>query len=382
MPALTLKMKLLTPLLMNGGNYYLDDRDRPQSVPEIRAASFRGVMRFWLRTVLGRRYSDDTLRTQEARYFGSTENGSALRVQVRHSLSAKNKNARGGDPPYLMHKVVPNDFLFAGYKELQPLELILDTHPLRSAEEVFTSELYATLLLAFYLGAFGKRSRRGGGAFAITEMQPTFDLPDDFTNVLKALQNESPQQALKQCVDYVERNIPYTVPQTSIPQYPIFDRSNCVVLVGSQPSTRGYFDALNDLWQKSKDFHHIKTQRKMFNKKTKKLGQRDLDRWWAWGVAGLHLHPTDSERYNHRDWKPDERSEKLYDNDGRRASAVHLRVHHYDGQYYPLVTIFRALPDYDNEHLGEPESWKLLAKFINELVAAGYQHVFGDWSKW
>src|SRR4051812_14937180 len=104
MPKLTLTVETVTPLLMNGAN----------QTPEIRAASFRGVFRYWLRAVLGGAYQDNIrkLKEEEAKYFGSTEAASPLRIRVVSKLSAIDPN---DDEYWLEHPILPSRYTFPGY---------------------------------------------------------------------------------------------------------------------------------------------------------------------------------------------------------------------------------------------------------------------------
>jgi CRISPR type III-B/RAMP module RAMP protein Cmr1 len=386
MPKITLTLETVTPLLMNGGDFYIDYQNRKQPIPDIRAASFRGVLRYWLRAVLGREYGKDyaSLRNAESHYFGNTEGGSAIRVRVEHSLSAKNPNKRNPqDQEYLTHKVLPQRIEFAGFEKKRQFNLILDTHPLRRAEDMFTPQLYASLLLAFHLGAFGKRARRGGGNLLIQSIVGDgVDIPGNFLSVVTALKEQPPQKAIGQLISYIQSSVvPATLP-ANVPDYPIFDQPCCVVLLKDQPFD-SYATALANIWHLSAPYPHIDATIQMFNPRSRQQATTTVDRRWAWGFAGAYLRRNDPFR-NNRDWKVNNRSNytDLYNNTVRRSSTVHIRVHRFQNNYYPLATIFKAKPDYDDKHSGQPSSWNLLVGFIDLLKQNGYQALYGDWSGW
>jgi CRISPR type III-B/RAMP module RAMP protein Cmr1 len=319
MPKLTLTVETVTPLLMNGAN----------QTPEIRAASFRGLFRYWLRAVLGGVYQKDIegLRKAEAKYFGNTDGVSPLRVHVIHNLEPTQEKTKYVLPPSVRNKqgnVVP--YQHAGYHEaipedLQRFEIRLDTHPLYPLKSIFNRQLYSTLLLAFHLGAFGKRSRRGGGVLRVVKVQADWaneqqiDLFEHFQTLLQFRADNSEQlsEVLNQYVlPFVEKSQNNAVSGTAIPKYPTWTAQHVKVLIGktgfsddarikagqmTTPFSEGYRAALQQVWDISGKLklHHMED---------------------VWGFA----------RSN-----------------GRRASAVHLHVHKGSrGQFYPIITIFRS----------------------------------------
>jgi len=335
MPSLTLTFETVTPLLMNGA----------EQTPEIRAASFRGVLRYWLRAVLGGIYQNDIeeLKKEESRYFGSTEAGTPLRVRVEHRLEPATGRRKYVLPPTVRKQDQRVPMRHSGFNESvrenpQLLRLTLDTHPLRRDTTVFTPQLYAALLLAIHFGAFGKRARRGGGVLQAIKIQADFAVDQRFEDYIRFRAN-----AQSDLIDFFnDRLVPFvndaqqssTPPGTLIPSYPVWASDHVKVLVGptgydddpqveqgkpQPPYHEGYRRALQELWEVSGrlGLHHM----------------RD-----AWGYGGA----------------------------GRRASAVHLRVHKgVDGLYYPLVTIMRSG---SSDH-----QWERLETFDQELQYVEYQ---------
>lgn len=170
---LVVTLETVTPLFLGGAD--------PRGSPELRAASFRGALRFWLRALLGSAagYQHlEYLRAAEADVFGST--GGASPVVLRLS----------GQP----HVGVPNlgqdglSYLFFALKgrgQRQPareaflpgqrFQLILQPRPVREAKQrdAHLQALYraaAALWLLTHLGGLGARARRGGGALQVTRV--------------------------------------------------------------------------------------------------------------------------------------------------------------------------------------------------------------------
>src|SRR5260370_29995214 len=74
MQEVTFTLRTLTPLLMAGAN---------QNIPELRSPSFRGLMRYWQRALVGGRgKSLKEVVGVENSVFGSTQQGSAVQIRV------------------------------------------------------------------------------------------------------------------------------------------------------------------------------------------------------------------------------------------------------------------------------------------------------------
>lgn len=327
MAQIVLKLQLITPLLMFGafnGGY----RDAYEAQPEIRAASIRGGLRYWLRTVYGAAYGSNItgLHEAESRIFGSTSRGSAVTIRVQHSLHG----IQSREFVVLPEKVDSNrgkvDHKFPGFEKAdknpnQSFLLSFISHPLR--RDVFNPAFTSALLLAFTLGGFGKRARRGGGALQIVN-QSDDDLPD----ILKPLNMpdgaalaaelkkrfSEVQQAIVGLTDLRDEagqvlpKRPYAA--TDIPAYPIFAPDHCRVFVSTKGESN-YLTALKQMWRITGTYHRVEVTRR--NREGKEETVRDR---WAWGYAiGKQ----------------------------RRASALHMRVYQCDdGKYYPIITIFRG----------------------------------------
>lgn len=335
MAQIVLKLQLITPLLMFGafnGGY----RASYEAQPEIRVASIRGGLRYWLRAVYGAAYGSNIagLHEAESRIFGSTSRGSAVTIRVQHSL----RGIQSREFVVLPEKVDSNrgkvDHKFPGFKEAdknsdQSFLLFFVSHPLR--RDVFTPAFTSALLLAFTLGGFGKRARRGGGALQIVGIEG-----DDMPSILRPLNmpnGAALAEGLKKRFSEIQQAIdglpdlrdeegqvlpkhPYAA--TDIPVYPIFAPDHCRVFV----STKGesdYLTALKQIWRITGTYHRVQAvdNRGRPLTRTNWRGEEEpiLDRW-AWGyVRGSE----------------------------RRASALHMRVYQCDdGNYYPIVTIFRG----------------------------------------
>ena len=273
MPELILDLKTITPLIMYGANNDTRSGDRP----ELRASSFRGIFRYWLRSILN---VDTNVPSQlvdaEAEYFGSTSVGSyvTVRVQQGQTLNADTRQ-----------KVLPDRFPFKAFEPEGDFRVRLITHPLVKPDKL-VQKLSDTCFLAFHLGGLGRRARRGGGSVRI--VNATYKNADADENTLAYLPDNGDELAtfLKARVS----DIAISSNSNQKPDYPRLTASSAKVLVDTEPY-RSYMDALNVMWRITVPHHHD---------------------GGAYGqVKG-----------------------------GRRASAIHMRVSESRVGLHPVMTIF------------------------------------------
>src|SRR5436190_1046640 len=75
MAQLRLTLESITPLLMYGAE---------QTEPELRSASVRGTLRYWLRAVLGGMYNNNArIYEEESKILGNTEQGSRISLRIQ-----------------------------------------------------------------------------------------------------------------------------------------------------------------------------------------------------------------------------------------------------------------------------------------------------------
>lgn len=163
-------METVTPLFLGGSN----PRD-PRDEPELRAASFRGALRFWFRALLGGVLGDkpDDIFRYESQVFGSTEHASSVVLQLSHpylskvSYSQISRDRKGRDRKGI-------GYLFFGARGVgseRERQAVADglrfTCTIRQRNGVQDAKAlqaaYAALWLLTHLGGLGMRSRKGGG---------------------------------------------------------------------------------------------------------------------------------------------------------------------------------------------------------------------------
>lgn len=146
-------MELITPLAMHGAN--------PRQQAEFRIASWRGVLRYWWRT-LQEEWNNETLLKKEEALFGGTmmkkQKSPVAFVLEKEMVSAKKENVL----PHKQGTAVPA--IPSGCS-------VTVTMQARNRHEpyVHTYDLYVQYML--HLAGMGQRARRGFGAMQWAEHQ-------------------------------------------------------------------------------------------------------------------------------------------------------------------------------------------------------------------
>jgi CRISPR-associated protein Cmr1 len=152
MPIESIPLRAISPLFLNGAN--------SKGTPEMRAASVRGQLRYWLRALEGANTTErKTLWDLESRILGSTEHGSQVSVRVYSTRSFSTK-----DSEMLPHRSSPRER--SPQEAIQPGAEFLLELVTRPGLKVNSRLLYTTFVWLL-LGGIGKRSRRMFGSFSV-----------------------------------------------------------------------------------------------------------------------------------------------------------------------------------------------------------------------
>lgn len=327
MQKLLLQLETITPLFLSGAD--------GQS-PELRPASIRGSLRFWLRAALGAHYGANTaqLSRMESQLLGSTDAASTLVLRIRppgQALQITNTRVL----PHSNQKTfrqsafdVDNQFTLAVSPRLGQPALPTLTAP--------------ALLLLTYLGGIGKRSRRGFGSLKLMGSQAEgFDLDNPSRIMLGFRPNDGPK-----LVDYLDKLMRWTAmmvkesvqtdarpyPANQIPAYPLLSEEHAKVLVCRKPfASSNYLDAMESFWGKLRSNAH--------------------------------------------------RDERLYGYAGqgaRRASPLFVHIHRTEVGHHLVLTAFRAQPSPDGER-----GWTKLQQFLEECRRDWQgEYVLGGTTTW
>jgi len=302
-------LETVTPLFLGGAD--------PRGEPELRAASIRGALRFWLRALLGGVIGDgklNDLRRAEAAVFGSTDTG-ASPVVVRVAGSVQHSSYRP-----LLHN--PNKaFTFKGIRpgETFSLELI-PRPPHKSVDPIVVS----TIALWLLLGGLGRRSRRGFGTLRLQNEVASFP----FTP--KAYKDASELETiLRRVIEQAQaeaRNL-----------------TSSLKLASGTPSTPPAFPILHS--------DHTKI---LFCKHPFTTWEKAMEAFWRL----LRSNPY-----------RDDRVFGFADRGGRQASPLHLRIVKIGNKNHLLMTAFRSRFAFNQPN------WAKLQNFLEDC----YRNWQGTW---
>lgn len=196
MKQVTFTLRTLTPLFLAGAD---------QTTAELRAPSFRGLMRYWYRALIGGVVSDlETVKKIETAIFGATDRGSVISVNVS-AVSGKPKefteqtSVRVGGrwqatgKGYLLWSMAKSGSREKG--NLKPARWYFPpevrfqvTLSVREANAARLEQALAAFWLLTHLGAVGSRSRRCVGSLTVDSIAGnTGDFPFSVPENARAL---------------------------------------------------------------------------------------------------------------------------------------------------------------------------------------------------
>jgi len=162
-------LQTITPLFLAGAD---------QQAAELRAPSFRGVMRYWLRASVGGIVGTGPegrkkVAEVEKAVFGATDRGSPIQVRIQHDGIAPSPFAKEGRN---RDSATGRDYLFWSVAErrfqippLTPFHIILTArHHDQDKEQEALKRAVSAFWLLTHLGGMGSRSRRCAGSLSVT----------------------------------------------------------------------------------------------------------------------------------------------------------------------------------------------------------------------
>jgi CRISPR-associated protein Cmr1 len=199
MPEVTFDLQVVTPLFLAGVNQQeieipeFDQKpgERAQAwelIPEIRAPSFRGLMRYWLRAAVAGLTNAQPVELKDVRdferyIFGATDEGSSVQVRVKTILESTEKFEKEGRS---RDRVTGKDYLYwsmvksgkgNNYKPSRyyfthdtTLRVTLSAHGHEDIQARKLECAIASFWLLISLGGLGSRSRRCAGSLIVTNV--------------------------------------------------------------------------------------------------------------------------------------------------------------------------------------------------------------------
>ncbi|WP_252243788.1 MULTISPECIES: type III-B CRISPR module RAMP protein Cmr1 [unclassified Clostridium] len=178
----------ITPILMNGANI-------KYSLPELRAQSIKGWMRYWWRAITAYDNLED-LKKNEKEIFGSLDKKATFSISI--SFQKNNFNVE-------YQNVVPHRELeeYDGTKKSIMVNAIKNVKfdlKLRFYNNKYENLICNLFEICCVLGGIGKRSRRGFGSIQILkkndEKYKCICLPEEILNTLNLITDQSKNKQL------------------------------------------------------------------------------------------------------------------------------------------------------------------------------------------
>ncbi len=201
MQEVTFTLRTLTPLFLAGAD---------QTTAELRAPSFRGLIRYWQRALVGGLVGTtpedlETVKKFETAVFGATDTGSAVQIRVSGTserLEEFKKESRGRDVTgrdYLLWSMARSGSIERrNYKPARwyfpPGRSFEITLSARGQDDTKLKQAIAAFWLLTHLGGIGSRSRRCAGSVAVQAVKGnTTDLPFNLPQNAQALKQQIEQ---------------------------------------------------------------------------------------------------------------------------------------------------------------------------------------------
>ena len=179
MPQITFQVKVLTPLFLAGAD---------QTQAELRAPTFRGLMRYWYRALAGGVVGTNSAGFQqvmayEKETFGATDTGSPVAVRVSNSSTSPRSHQKEGNTrktatgkDYLLWSLAENNHRPARlfFPQNATFQVTLSD---RGSNTTTLQSSIASFWLLTHLGGVGSRSRRCAGSLSATIAKTDVAIP-------------------------------------------------------------------------------------------------------------------------------------------------------------------------------------------------------------
>lgn len=213
MQEVTFTLQTITPLFLAGAD---------QTTAELRAPTFRGLMRYWLRALVGGMAGTDSkgledVKQAETDVFGATDAGSAVSVRVSGSEKRLQEYYKQGNK----FNITGKDYLLWSMESFRdkPRRLYFPqgtefqvTLSVRDSNETHLNQAIVAFWLLTHLGGIGSRSRRCAGSLTFKpEEEVKSKVAEEVKSVLDAFNFSEPvdikalQSQLKQGIELAQR---------------------------------------------------------------------------------------------------------------------------------------------------------------------------------
>jgi CRISPR-associated protein Cmr1 len=257
---ITFEIETITPMFLAGAE---------QGKAELRAASIKGLLRFWWRA-LQAETNLEKLHNRESQIFGAPDEkigGSSFSIRILHEPLKAIKDKFPNNPQYQMpvegktFKINILEYLAYGTYDYIPKQgnvFNREYLPINSnfsliinlTNELWKEEILKTIFVFSLFSGVGSRSRNGFGSFEITNKTEAFgDIKDEFS-----ISNA-----------YEKENLRKIVRKTDIAAYSSFSRLTKIFKANSLFNSA--YDSLADVGKIYKNARGSMEQRHVFNKR-------------------------------------------------------------------------------------------------------------------
>jgi CRISPR-associated protein Cmr1 len=224
MKRLRVTLETVTPLFLGGA-------DPQRGSPELRAASFRGVLRFWWRALWGGIHPNQPLTKlskHESQVFGDTEQASSIIIRLsnppQNTESWQFRQKPGVDYLFFSLQGRRNEPDRRGFSPGQQFKLTLQTRLGldKDQEDKAFLQACAAFWLMVTFGSLGARSRRGAGNLRVVDVE---GWPQELPS-LKTTANSAEgfvletQSKLKKLYEVLHKAFNWPLPENGKPQPP------------------------------------------------------------------------------------------------------------------------------------------------------------------
>lgn len=347
MPLLKIRLKVVSPLFLNGPD--------PRGKPELRAASVRGQLRYWFRAIEGTKTNDlqEVWQTEEE-IFGSTARGSQVAIRFYFE----------GEPQFVYQDILPHKKSTSQNQQRNQRQRLPRPNAIEVGQECILeiitrpgidipNGLLKALQVWLLLGGLGKRSRRMFGALQIDAIvNAPVNLPVEFDLGKEIIHSE-------EYVDWAKRTLNWAIGNPSPirePQFPTLhpDFSRVVVchqLLDSGPEANAIF--FQDLLRSE-----------YYNEKSMDSEGKPILR---------HGKPViDAQKLRRKEMFGYTRNQK------RLASPLIAQVRGQGTDYFLVFTAMRYQTKHSNGEAFSNNDWKVVDRLMDEVQKDDYPGFQGE----
>lgn len=236
---ITFDVETITPMFLSGAD---------QGKAELRAASIKGLLRFWWRA-LQAETDLEKLRNRESQIFGAPDEkigGSSFAIRITYDKALFEQKIKKGNLPnypvevmsqgqvrrlnileYLSYGAFKNRE--GGFREYVQEKFPFSLH-IQFTDEKHINDILATIYVFNLFGCVGARSRNGFGSFHI------YNRDEAFVDIKDILSTSNP---------YEVQNLKKLIRNNGITSYPAFSKG--VQIFKAKGSFNSAFDSLADV---------------------------------------------------------------------------------------------------------------------------------------